>query len=229
MSRNRIRDMAAGFILCALLSATVLTAASGGVTREVFYDVNIVVNGTAWNPPADMTPFISEGRTFLPVRGIAELLDVPVDWDGATRTVFVGTIPHGAPLMQIVPPFEQSGMTTRASVSISGNNFADAIVTSHQSAEAWQTHNLNAQFSSISGTIGRIDGSWHGSTSISFIGDGRTLAIFEVGANDSPRDISVDVSGVIQLRIQVSQYVNSNIGPNFGRAALLAFANAMIY
>ena len=42
-------------------------------------------------------------------------------------------------------------------------------------------------------------------STISFIGDGRELATFNVGGSDHPRDISVDVRGVLVLRIQIEQ------------------------
>jgi hypothetical protein len=201
----------------AMVSATVVWANPGGVMREVFYDVNIVVNGTAWNPPADMVPFISQGRTFLPVRGIAELFDVPVDWDGSTMTVFVGTVPHGAPLLQVAPQFEGSGRSVRT-INMLGNTYS-AIVADN-SGSTWSHHNLNGQFNTITGTIGRIDGSGTRTSSISFIGDGRELASFSIDGNSHPTDISVDVRGVLILRIVMNN--------GWGLESDIAFANAMI-
>jgi hypothetical protein len=228
--KERAKGFVVGVLMMALLTPAVLAANPGGVFREVFYDVNIVVNGTAWNPPADMVPFITGGRTFLPVRGIAELLGTPVDWDGATRTVFVGTAPHGAPFWATVPFFQRShnDMTTRTLTSI-GQSYANAIsiggrnrfsTTTH-----WSDHALNGQFNTLTGTIGQVDGTHTAAEStISFIGDGRELATFNIGGTDHPRDISVDVRGVLVLRVQIQQ--------NHGRGGdqnVVFLANAMIY
>ena len=91
LKRLQIKGFVAGVLVTVMLSGTLLVVASqGGVMREIFYGVGIVVNGQRWNPPADMVPFIADGRTFLPVRGIAELLDVPVEWHGPTQTVYIG-------------------------------------------------------------------------------------------------------------------------------------------
>ena len=231
--RKTLKGYIAGVLTMILLATTIVWANPGGVMREVFYDVNVVVNGTAWNPPADMMPFISGGRTFLPVRGIAELLDVPVDWDGATRTVFIGTTPHGAPFWTTVPFFQRSHgtMSTRTLTSI-GQPFPNAIGLSGgiggENASGWSDHALNGQFRTLTGTIGQVDGtSTTGVSTISFIGDGRELASFSVGGADHPRDISVDVTGVLVLRIQIEQPAS---GPAQNpRRNQIFLANAMIY
>jgi len=225
MNRERIKGIVIGFVISALLMTAVF--ASTSVMREVFYGVNLVINGQEWNPPDDMTPFISDGRTFLPVRGIAETLGVPVDWDGATRTVFVGTIPHGAPFWTTVPAFERTNTTAGwrferlSTVNMLGNPYANAVYWSWGMGWGlgWSHHNLNAQFNALTATIGRVDGSGTQTSTISFIGDGREIASFAVDGDSIPRDISVDVTGVLILRIEMSV-------PTDG--STIALANAMI-
>jgi len=39
-------------------------------------------------------PFIMGGTTYLPLRVIGEALDLPVDWDGSSSTVLLGTLPE---------------------------------------------------------------------------------------------------------------------------------------
>ena len=68
--------------------------------------------------------------------------------------------------------------------------------------------------------MGRVDGFGNGISTISFIGDGRNLAAFNVDGSTIPFEISVDVAGVSVLRIHINQ-------PNTTDAAV-AFANAMI-
>ncbi len=52
-------------------------------------DLTILVNRT--EVLSDSAPFISNGRTMVPVRFISEALGLAIDWDGATRTVIIGT------------------------------------------------------------------------------------------------------------------------------------------
>ena len=93
---------------------------------------------------------------------------------------------------------------------------------------SWSHHNLNHQFNTITGTVGRIDGSvGRQSATISFIGDGRGLASFVVDENTLPFDISVDVSGVLILRVEI-QHTNQGMSLA-NRSPRLALANALIY
>ena len=105
-----------------------------------------------------------------------------------------------------------------------GNPFPNAIVPPSSAAGSailsWSNHNLNSQFSAITGTIGREDGSGNAARSISFIGDGRALASFTVDGSTSPTDISVDVTGVLVLRIEIQAFSSDG--------ARIAFADAMI-
>jgi len=73
--------------ITATLSRTI-TVAFNGEAQE-FRDVN---NNQVF-------PIVYQGTTYLPVRAVADLFGVPVDWDNATRTVLLGDAPGGA-----VPP-----------------------------------------------------------------------------------------------------------------------------
>ncbi|MCL2837848.1 MAG: copper amine oxidase N-terminal domain-containing protein [Oscillospiraceae bacterium] len=89
--KNGIKGYIAGILTCVMLLTAVF--ASSGVMREVFFGVQVSVNGEVQNFDEDMTPFIVDGRTFLPVRAIAEALGVDVDFDEETNTVLLSQ-PH---------------------------------------------------------------------------------------------------------------------------------------
>jgi len=94
MSKERIKGIVMGFILSTVLSASfIVLANTNGVMREVFYGVRVVVDGVPQNFDYDMRPFLTGGRAFLPVRGIADALGLDVDWDGSTQTVYIGGRP----------------------------------------------------------------------------------------------------------------------------------------
>ena len=227
LEQLQIKGYIAGFLTCALLLSSITAFANtGGVMREIFYGVRVVHNGQPIAFDADMMPFIMDGRTFLPVRGISDLLGVPVAWDGPTQTVYLGTSPIGQPFWQTVPPFQQSrvnGQLGTATVNMLGQPHANAIRNSAAfGVSNWSDHNLNAQYSTFTGIIGRIDGIGSTTSTVSFIGDGRELASFTVDGNTLPHEISVDVTGVLILRIQIegTPRRNNNVSP--------AIANAMI-
>lgn len=78
-------------VIVMLLSTTVF-ATVGSRTVEMWYNnIKIMINGKEV-VPADATgnaiePFIIDGTTYLPVRGVASALGMNVGWDGATNTV----------------------------------------------------------------------------------------------------------------------------------------------
>jgi len=233
LRKLQIKGFMAGVLVTAMLSGTLLVAANPAIVEmlTVHRGVNIVINGTEWNPPSDMIPFITGGRTYLPARGIAEVLGVPVEWHGPTSTVYIGAIPHGAPFFQTVTHFQSGGVAHGiGTVNMLGNAYPNTLRSNNRaagggSAGFWRDYNLNSQFNTITGTIGRIDGDNTAASTISFIGDGRTLATFTVDGNTHPMDISVDVRGVLILRIQVQQPGAFHV---VNRGAYLAFTNAMI-
>ncbi len=57
-------------------------------------DISINIDGTALVPKdADgntVPPFVENGTTYVPVRAIASAFDLSIDWDSATKTVFIG-------------------------------------------------------------------------------------------------------------------------------------------
>ena len=89
--KEKIKTLIVGMIIGALLVPTVF-ATVGTVTKELSYnDIKITLNGKEVKPTDSdgnyVEPFIIDGTTYLPVRGVANALDLDVDWDGVTNTV----------------------------------------------------------------------------------------------------------------------------------------------
>ena len=73
----------------------------GNKKIEVEYrDISIIVNGKKIQ--TDVEPFIYNGRTFVPVRWVAEALDKEVGWNGDTWTVSVSYTHLTLPTKRIV-------------------------------------------------------------------------------------------------------------------------------
>ncbi|TCT15369.1 copper amine oxidase-like protein [Natranaerovirga pectinivora] len=57
-------------------------------------DIKILINGHVFQPRdqsgKDIAPVIINGSTYLPVRAVAEAINLPVDWDGETNSVILG-------------------------------------------------------------------------------------------------------------------------------------------
>jgi len=98
MNKECIKGTVIGFILCTLLSMSVLVLANTQtVTRDITYGIGVRLNGEMVQFPEDSRPFVMDGRTFLPLRTLAEMLGQPVDFDPATNTAIVGSTTPVAP------------------------------------------------------------------------------------------------------------------------------------
>ena len=90
------RNIILGMAIMALVFTAVLTVSAQARTRQAtlnFNDIRITLDG-AEIIPVDaqgnaVEPFIIDGVTYLPVRGIANALGLGVDWDGDTNTVIL--------------------------------------------------------------------------------------------------------------------------------------------
>ncbi len=86
-------------IVAASLAVTSLTSVAFAdemtkTLEAVYNDIKLVINGSETvTTDANGTvvdPFIVDGTTYLPVRGVAEALGETVTWDGETSTVHIG-------------------------------------------------------------------------------------------------------------------------------------------
>ncbi|PHV72045.1 hypothetical protein CS063_00780 [Sporanaerobium hydrogeniformans] len=68
-----------------LLLGTTLNASTGTKNLKAYYNnIKIVYNGTTKTLSSDMEPFIVNDRTYVPLRGIAEILGAGVDFSNNT-------------------------------------------------------------------------------------------------------------------------------------------------
>jgi len=86
---SMLKGIVIGVLITVLLTSTVAMANS--VTRELLFGVNITIDGDTLVLAEDSQPFTMDARTFLPLRAMADALDLGIDWDPATRTAIVTT------------------------------------------------------------------------------------------------------------------------------------------
>lgn len=97
-NKERTKGFITGIIFSLLLSLfTVSTfAAPLGKKIEVFFNnIKLVVDGQKVEFGKDdngnrIEPFIYNGTTYLPIRAVGEAIGKTVDWDGETKTVYIG-------------------------------------------------------------------------------------------------------------------------------------------
>lgn len=90
--KQRLQGLIAGVLVGAILTSGAVLATNGSRMAELLYsNIKILLDGNEIVPKDangnTIEPFIIEGTTYLPVRGIASSLGLNVEWDGATQTV----------------------------------------------------------------------------------------------------------------------------------------------
>lgn len=75
---KEIKGFVIGIIFTIVLSGTVVAA--NPAVREIFFGVTVSLNGEILDFAEDSQPFIMNGRTFLPIRVIAELVGLDVNF-----------------------------------------------------------------------------------------------------------------------------------------------------
>lgn len=105
-----------GLLISALAFSLMTTAIAASRSKQVtaeYPGVKISVNGEIVTPTTadgtEVEPFIIDGTTYLPVRGVASLLGADVGWDQETKTVILTTgaakVPAGTEI------FKKDGLT----------------------------------------------------------------------------------------------------------------------
>lgn len=92
--KNRLQGLILGILIGALVTSGIVFAEQITQTAQLFYnDIKIDINGSKVLPKDAngnyVEPFIINGTTYLPVRAVANALDIQVDWDDNTNTVLL--------------------------------------------------------------------------------------------------------------------------------------------
>ena len=74
-------------IVIAIMSIPAFAKVGQEIATINYNDIAISVNGSIVS--TENEPFILDGRTYLPVRDVAEFMELHVDWDGETQTVLL--------------------------------------------------------------------------------------------------------------------------------------------
>jgi hypothetical protein len=237
MKKNqKLAYMALGALLALIISITAPVLAAS-VQRQItahFNDIKIYVDGVLITP-RDVNgnivePFISDGTTYLPVRAVGEAFGKTVEWDGSTWSIFIGPRPGAVQYLPDILPAYQSN-------DQHGYNYVEYSAFKSGGAErfrmggvvytngftfngngSWAVYNTNGQFTKLTGVLCHVDG--HGGfTNENAVWqiwcDGVLVDEWPISNDMAPRNVSIDLRGVNQLKIQtagVGRYDLRDIG-----------------
>ena len=100
MNVEKLKGIVIGVVMTSiffLMGVSVYAVVGTFQVNASYSNIKIYVDGKAIDPKdvngVRVEPFIISGTTYLPVRAISEALGKNVEWDGDTKTVYVGAFP----------------------------------------------------------------------------------------------------------------------------------------
>lgn len=184
------------------LTATPAFAAMVGKTIQVATGVNIYVDDQKLikdRKGNNAEGFIYNGTTYLPLRAVADAVDKTVQWDGKTSSVYLGkhTSTEPAAYLQDVDCLTGREIKTRTLQDNLGNYRTNCTTVGFKN-----TYLANGKYSAISGTLFYPKNANTGCFGvIQIFGDDKLLYEGRVGYGETPVDFKVDLTGVLNLRV----------------------------
>ena len=181
------------------------------VTAYLNRTLSIEYNGEDIGPMFDVLgeqvyPITYNGTTYLPLRAIAETLDVPVDYDDETRTVSLGSVDTSADLIDDLKPYAGNYNAAEGIVmSVDGKTRRIA----GESVDHWLYfdnceyfyYDLGGDYSTLTLTAYCPDSRVNDRFDLNISCDGELVGEFQVPELAPPQQITIDVSGVRELYI----------------------------
>jgi len=170
-------------------------------------------------------PFIKDGTTYVPLRGVSNALGYYIKWNGGKRSVeiFKDTIPEEGLSLDWVRPYELYGVdayyeSKGQSLLIDNDSyfnslrFSVVLVASNSEFGFNPTAllNLDSKYNYMTFTVGHCDGAFKGYTSfeeekkIEFIVDGKVVKTHIISPNAYSERITVPLNYGLKLKIMSS-------------------------
>lgn len=207
--KKGVRNFIAGVLVGVNAMSCISAMAGHSNMIEAFYNnIKIVVDGKRIHP--DSEPFISNGKTYLPVRDVAEAVGKAVYWDGPNYTVYLG---NGGILEY--PTVELSDVDNIGDrfydvksdklTDNYGNSYSYATYSNSNSCRTFETL-LNMKYSKFKCTLYVPKGCTSSRTAKILIKtDGKTVYTSpEITKTSRPIPVEVDIRGCNNFQIEVT-------------------------
>lgn len=157
-------------------------------------------------------PIIINGTTYVPVRGVSQLLNCQVRWDGETKTVLIYkniVPPDGVSLTGNMPYYGMNSTAYYESGShrleIGDKKYTNALL---MGINSYQVFNLSKKYNKLTCVIGAVR-DFETAKTLTFFVDEREVANFTIEPNSPPQLISVDLFSGKMLKIAANATTDS--------------------
>ncbi len=191
--------------LCGIIVGATLMSVIPAVAKNVQEKIDVIYRDIKVNVDGELLdttgtePFIYQGTTYLPVRKVAEALDKKVDWDGATATVSIGS-PKGAAvsIFDVMKPYAANYCTI-----YSGNDKFEFLGAERKNGvmfddvSPYLTFNTDGNYKELTFETGMDN---YGGV-MEIYADDKLVQEVDVPGSDSPKKVTVDLTGVLQIKL----------------------------
>jgi len=180
-----------GIMLCSSVALAAPVVAESAVFHYFFH-------GVEKTPPADQQGLVVNGRAYVPLRFVAESLNLPVDYDAATKTIYVGA--RIVDLVNIQPVTIRN--VEKKSVSIAGTSYVDILWLRDTAWAKWDLGQKYTKLTLVTGYDSELIGAERGGK-LTIMADGKVIGDTEnLTAQDGIQEYTFDMTGVKQVEIQ---------------------------
>lgn len=233
MKKQKRLITAIAAMLCAAIMCGAAFAAGSATTMktiEAYYSgIKLVVDGVEVTPKDAngkvVDPFVSDGTTYLPVRALANALGKEVEWDGESKTVFIGARPgQGENWMKKLPPYKlnynsgyKDGSDPSSYYVVGGTKITEGVCLYSPfsgSEEGYAIWNTNLQYSNMSFKIGHLDKAAAVNTVLNIYLNGELTESYDLSWDAPSMTVNLPLKNAANVKFSVGSpdRINSAIG-----------------
>ncbi len=217
--KKRMQGFLAGALATTIIGCVPTIAKDAYETIQVKYDnIRIFMDGEEVQPKDangnTVEPFIYNGTTYLPVRAVGTAIGKEVSWDGVEKVVYLGAKPGNVEnWLDVCGPYqyqrgEEYRLTENEYFTMSGKKYTNGFVlnpiaTATGSNKANALFNLNGEYSSVSFTMGHIDGTKTDKAKLNIYIDGLIEYTADLDPESVAKTITIPLDGALQMKIEV--------------------------
>ena len=204
----KYKQFVIGFVAASVLTSSVAFAADESLKGVLKNTAKFIVNQVDKTPANNLynngktnvpSSLIYEGTTYVPIRLVSNMLEVPIEWDGKNKTVLVGNSVYSGKYLTDLPPSKiDSTVEIDKSLSVDGQSYNKSLRIS-TGLENGITYNLNGQYEELTFIFAGGDGA-SGNLKIT---DENDKALYEsaVPSNSKGYEAKVDLKGALSITI----------------------------
>lgn len=211
MNKKRLASLgiAAALVVGSFTAGVVAEGTIKEITAQIDYSMKIQLNGKAFSPIDSTTgkeqkAILYDGRSYLPVRAIAEAFNVPVDYSSANNTIILGLKDTKTDLCDLRRGdwMQSPKLTTDEDLlSIHGKYYKRGMY-DELTSMTYDKFRLKKNYQKLSLTLGVVGAS--GDVNIELRDNDTLVKKFTVSEKDGMKTVEVNVAGIDELEFKAT-------------------------